>query len=75
MDLHNCDMNADCDDSDGSFTCTCREGYTGNGTVCTSKKVVVLLPCTSKEDILPSQMSEIVTSFACDTICVVLLRH
>lgn len=32
-------MNADCADTDGSFTCACRDGYSGTGTVCTSKKV------------------------------------
>ena len=32
--LNNCDDNADCFDTEGSFTCTCREGYTGSGMVC-----------------------------------------
>ena len=36
-----CDMNADCNDTDGSFTCTCREGYSGNGTFCSSKMPLV----------------------------------
>ena len=36
--LHNCDMNADCADTDGSFTCTCREGFEGDGISCNSKK-------------------------------------
>ena len=38
--LHNCDMNADCVDTDGSFTCTCREGFGGNGVTCTSQEAV-----------------------------------
>ena len=29
-----CDVNADCDNTDGSFMCTCQFGYTGNGTHC-----------------------------------------
>ncbi len=33
-----CDANADCDDTDGSFNCTCRPGYTGNGIVCEGTK-------------------------------------
>ena len=49
--LHNCDMNADCTDTDGSFTCTCRDGFEGDGTFCTSKKAI-----------LPSQTNEIVKS-------------
>ncbi len=26
--------NATCDNVDGSFVCTCRDGFTGNGTSC-----------------------------------------
>ena len=29
-----CDEHADCADTDGSFTCTCRTGYTGDGLHC-----------------------------------------
>ena len=29
-----CDTNADCSNSDGSFTCSCQSGYSGNGTTC-----------------------------------------
>ena len=36
-DTHNCDANAVCTDTDGSFTCSCNSGYSGDGTTCTSK--------------------------------------
>ena len=29
-----CNENADCTNSDGSYSCTCKQGFTGNGTVC-----------------------------------------
>ena len=29
-----CDVNADCTDTSGSFVCTCRHGYTGDGFTC-----------------------------------------
>lgn len=29
-----CDENADCTNSDGSYSCTCKQGFAGNGTVC-----------------------------------------
>ena len=34
MGLDNCDANADCMDTDGSFTCLCHHGYSGDGTNC-----------------------------------------
>ena len=35
----NCDSNAACTDTEGSFTCTCNVGYTGDGTNCTGKSI------------------------------------
>ena len=32
-----CDINADCADTDGSYSCTCKSGYQGDGTTCTSE--------------------------------------
>ena len=29
-----CDENADCTNSDGSYSCTCKQGFTGNGASC-----------------------------------------
>ena len=34
---HNCDVNAYCNDTEGSFFCSCNRGYSGNGTYCTGK--------------------------------------
>ena len=34
---HNCHQDATCQNTDGSFTCTCKSGYTGNGTDCIRK--------------------------------------
>ena len=33
----NCDVNADCTDTDDAFYCTCKSGYTGNGVTCTGR--------------------------------------
>ena len=32
-----CDGNATCMNTKGSYNCTCLEGFSGNGTVCTGK--------------------------------------
>ena len=34
MDPGQCDVNADCTNSAGSYSCTCKQGFTGNGTTC-----------------------------------------
>ena len=34
---NDCDSNAQCTDTDGSYTCMCNDGYTGNGTSCDGK--------------------------------------
>ena len=31
---HKCDVNAICEDTKYSYTCTCKSGYTGNGETC-----------------------------------------
>ena len=35
---NDCDTNADCTNIDGSFTCTCKSGWDGDGKACTVGK-------------------------------------
>ena len=34
---HRCDVNAVCTNNQGSHTCSCKAGYSGNGETCTGK--------------------------------------
>ena len=34
---HRCDSYANCTDTEGSFECTCRDGFSGDGITCTGK--------------------------------------
>ena len=36
---HNCHQNATCNNTEGSFDCSCNIGYTGNGSFCMGKRI------------------------------------
>ena len=36
---HNCDINASCNNTEGSHNCTCKPGYSGDGSNCTGNDV------------------------------------
>ena len=40
---HSCDVNAVCTNTEGSYSCTCKPKYTGNGTRCFGKDVLYTL--------------------------------
>ena len=35
-----CDVNANCTNSNGSYSCTCKQGFTGDGATCNGKGIV-----------------------------------
>lgn len=37
-ETNQCDLNAECDNTEGSYTCNCSVGYTGDGENCTGKQ-------------------------------------
>ena len=43
MGLDNCDENARCDNTDSGFTCTCLDGFVGDGVMCTGRLCVFAL--------------------------------
>ncbi len=40
MDEDDCDLNGNCENTEGSFECSCNVGYSGDGVNCTSKQSV-----------------------------------
>ena len=40
-DNNPCHSNAICDEANGTFTCTCKGGFSGNGTVCVGRFIKV----------------------------------
>ena len=53
---HDCHMNANCTNTPGSYNCTCRPGYTGNGSICKGKNLPVNFcdaPLKSRDSQLP----------------------
>ena len=43
LETHNCHAKASCSNTDGSYTCKCDDGYTGDGFTCTG---IQILPVT-----------------------------
>ena len=39
LGTHTCNSNASCADTDGSFNCTCGEGFEGDGFICTGMQM------------------------------------
>ena len=42
-----CSPNANCTDTDGSFNCTCREGFEGDGFNCTG--IIIIIKHSTKQ--------------------------
>ena len=65
---NSCHENAQCTNTEGSFTCSCNSGYTGDGTECSMVLTVVLL---SVWVLVAIAVVLIIIAIVCGSICVV----
>ena len=68
MRSDNCDEKAQCTNTEGSFTCSCHPGYTGDGTECSVVLTVGLLLTVALVLIAVVLM---IIAILCGSICVV----
>jgi len=65
LGTHACDMNANCLNTNGSFTCSCKTGYFGTGFIfnCTGKKLFCfILSIKSKMSKIRKDINECMTN-------------
>lgn len=43
LEQDDCDTNANCINTNGSYTCSCKDGYYGNGEICFSEYTVIYM--------------------------------
>lgn len=65
MTLNLCDGNATCTDTDGSFDCSCKVGFTGDGRMCTGM-CMVLVDTLQLDSFCPVDVNECDLSMPCD---------
>ena len=69
LNTDNCDANAACTDTEGSFTCTCNPGYTGDGITCTSESTYLTIIVSSTPCYLVSQICGIIDNCDVNAAC------
>ena len=61
-----CHNDANCTDTDGSYECTCKEGYTGNGTFCTGTITIIYKAFFSKQHFKTYTFNYLTCTFCAD---------
>ena len=48
LNIHDCSVNADCSNNLGSYSCKCRDGFSGDGKVCSKGWLIISLHLIGK---------------------------
>ena len=48
-ETNDCDLNALCNNTEGSYTCRCMTGYDGDGRNCTGNDILIKIGLSSKD--------------------------
>ena len=57
-----CHDNATCHNTQGSYSCSCNTGYTGNGFSCTSKQIFPMISNVPRQTRIPCSLFQILMS-------------
>ena len=70
---HACDVTANCTNTDGSYNCTCKEGYTGDGELCRGIITALDLANTKKSVAMSTMIAMLIPTVRTQMVLIFVL--